>query len=93
MIKLAYKPLSWILGALSGVLAGKVFERVWIHVDKYDAAPAPTLKDAGWRKVLLAAALDGAIYAVVKAAVSRGGAAGVEKATGIWPGEVELEAA
>jgi len=93
MIKALYKPLSWLLGALSGVLAGKVFERVWKHLDDTAAPPAPTVKEAGWRKALLAAALDAAIYAVVKAAATRGGAAAVEKATGTWPGEIEAEAA
>jgi Protein of unknown function (DUF4235) len=36
---------------------------------------------------MLAAALQGAIAAVVKAAVDRGAATGVQKATGVWPGD------
>ncbi len=38
-----------------------------------------------WGEVLTAAALQGAIFAVVKAAVDRGGAAGVRRLTGEWP--------
>jgi hypothetical protein len=34
-----------------------------------------------------AAALQGAIFAFVKAAVDRGGAEGFRKMTGVWPGE------
>ena len=40
----------------------------------------------GRPEVLAAAALQGAIFAVVKAAVDRGGAVGVQKLTGEWPG-------
>jgi hypothetical protein len=50
---------------------------------------APKATDArhGWGEVLAAAALQGAIYALVKAAVDRGAAEGTRKLTGIWPGE------
>ena len=37
--------------------------------------------------MLLAATLQGAIFAVVKAALDRGAATGVEKVTGVWPGD------
>jgi uncharacterized protein DUF4235 len=36
---------------------------------------------------LPAAALQGAVYGVVKAAVRRGAAEGTHKVTGAWPGE------
>jgi uncharacterized protein DUF4235 len=92
VIKFLYKPVSMLLSALSGVLAGKVFEKAWKHLGDREA-PSPTQKEAGWRDVLLSAALSGVIYAVVQAAISRGGAVGMEKATGVWPGEVAGEAA
>ena len=38
-----------------------------------------------WTEVLLAAALQGAIFALVRAAVDRAGAAGVGHAVGDWP--------
>jgi len=50
-----------------------------------DEAPHATSKDYGWGEVLAAAALQGAIFAVVKAAIDRGGAEGVRKLTGDWP--------
>ena len=36
---------------------------------------------------MLAAALQGAIFAVIKAAVDRGAAEGTHKVTGVWPGD------
>jgi hypothetical protein len=41
----------------------------------------------GYGEVLLAAALQGAIFAFVKAALDRGAAVATRKVTGFWPGE------
>jgi predicted metal-dependent enzyme (double-stranded beta helix superfamily) len=87
MIKLLYKPVSMLVSVLGGVLAGAVFKRVWKITAREDDAPKATDAQRGWREVLLAAAVQGAIFAVVKAAVDRSAAAGTRKLTGIWPGE------
>jgi Protein of unknown function (DUF4235) len=87
MIKLLYKPVSMLASLTSAVLAGVIFNRVWKITAREDDAPKATDARRGWRKVLLAAALQGAIFAVVKAAVDRGSAAGTRKLTGVWPGE------
>jgi len=86
MKKLLYKPLSLAFGVAGGILAGIVFKQVWKVVAGEDDAPDATSEDYGWGEVLTAAALQGAIFAVVKAAVDRGGAQGVRKLTGEWPG-------
>jgi hypothetical protein len=85
MKKVLYKPLSLAFGVAGGVLAGMVFKQVWKVVAGEDDAPEATSQDYGWGEVLTAAALQGAIFAVVKAAVDRGGAQGVRKLTGEWP--------
>jgi predicted metal-dependent enzyme (double-stranded beta helix superfamily) len=87
MIKLLYKPFSMLVSVLGGVLAGAVFKRVWKLAAGEDEAPNATDAQRGWREVLLAATLQGAIFALVKAAVDRGAAEGVRKFTGTWPGE------
>ena len=50
-----------------------------------DDAPNATDEDRGWGEVLTAAALQGAIFAAVKAAVDRAGATGMRRVTGRWP--------
>ncbi|MFI9583577.1 DUF4235 domain-containing protein [Streptomyces sp. NPDC052236] len=85
MGKLLYKPFGLLFGALGGVLAGAVFKQVWKAVGGEEEAPSATDEERSWREVLPAAALQGAIFAVVKAAVDRGGAAGVRRLTGTWP--------
>lgn len=85
--KLAYKPLGIGFGMLGGAIAGVVFKQVWRRVAGEDDAPGATEQEYAWKEVLLAAALQGAIYAVVKAAIDRGGATTWQKLTGTWPGD------
>jgi predicted metal-dependent enzyme (double-stranded beta helix superfamily) len=83
--KVLYKPLSLGFGILGGILAGMVFKQVWKLATGDDDAPDATDQDKGWAEVLSAAAAQGAVFALVKAAVDRGGAEGVRKLTGTWP--------
>jgi hypothetical protein len=84
--KVAYKPVGLALGALSGMAAGALFKQAWKMIGDDQDAPDATDEDRGWREVLIAAALQGAIFAGVKAAVDRGGAAAARRLTGTWPG-------
>jgi Protein of unknown function (DUF4235) len=83
--KVAYKPVGILMGVAAGALAGMVFKQVWKLAAGDGDAPNATDEDRGWGEILAAAALQGAIFAIVKAAVDRGGAAGVRKLTGDWP--------
>jgi hypothetical protein len=84
-VKVAYKPVGMLLGAGAGLISGLIFKQVWKVAGRDDDAPNATDEDRGWTEILLAAAIQGAIFAVVKAAVDRAGATGVSKATGQWP--------
>jgi predicted metal-dependent enzyme (double-stranded beta helix superfamily) len=84
-VKLTYKPVGMLLGAGAGVISGMIFKQVWKLAGHDDDAPNATDRDRSWTEILLAAAIQGAIFAVVKAAVDRAGAAGVQKATGQRP--------
>ncbi|MFG3023566.1 DUF4235 domain-containing protein [Streptomyces sp. NPDC048254] len=84
--KIAYKPVGLALGAVSGVVAGAAFKQAWKMLGHDDDAPDATDEDRTWSEVLLAAVLQGAIFAGVKAAVDRGGAAATRRLTGTWPG-------
>ncbi|GGO90216.1 DUF4235 domain-containing protein [Wenjunlia tyrosinilytica] len=84
--KLVYKPVGLALGAFSGLVAGALFKRVWKAVAHEQDTPDSMDENRAWREILLAAALQGAIFAVVKAAADRGGATAVRRLTGTWPG-------
>jgi hypothetical protein len=83
---LLYRPLGLASGMAGGMLAGAIFKQVWKRAAGEDDAPRPTDESRGWREILVAAAVQGAIFAVVKAAVDRGSATGFRRLTGEWPG-------
>ncbi|MFD9502874.1 DUF4235 domain-containing protein [Streptomyces sp. NPDC060035] len=84
--KIAYKPVGLALGAASGMIAGAAFRQAWKIIEGKDDAPDATDEDRSWQQILLAAALQGAIFAVVKATVDRSGAVATRRLTGSWPG-------
>jgi predicted metal-dependent enzyme (double-stranded beta helix superfamily) len=84
--KLVYRPVGWLAGAAAGVLAGVLFKQVWRLASGDEDAPEALDEHRGWGEVLAAAALQGAIFAIVKAAVDRASATGVRRVTGTWPG-------
>ena len=87
MIKLLYKLVNLSASTLGGLLAGLIFKRVWKIIGRGDDAPKPTDERPGWGEILLAATLQGAIFAVVKAAFDRGAAEAARTLLGIWPGD------
>nr|SBP00183.1 putative integral membrane protein [Nonomuraea gerenzanensis] len=62
------------MGLLGGVLASALFKRAWKFASGQDDAPDADDLERGWTEVLVAAALQGAIFGLVKAAVHRTGA-------------------
>ncbi|GAA3020129.1 DUF4235 domain-containing protein [Streptomyces fulvorobeus] len=84
--KIAYKPVGLVLGVTGGMIAGAAFKQAWKMIAHEDDAPDATDEHRTWQEVLIAAALQGAIFAVVKAAVDRSGAATTRRLTGTWPG-------
>ena len=87
MIKLMYKPFSIVAGVLGGIVAGAIFKQTWKLVAHEEDAPESDDVQRGWGEVLVAATVQGAIFALVKAAVDRGAAEATLKLTGIWPGK------
>jgi uncharacterized protein DUF4235 len=87
MLRLLYRPLGLLFGILGGLLANALFGALWKRMTGDADAPNSTDADRGWREVLTAATVQGAVFGLVKAAVDRGGATGFRKATGEWPGD------
>ena len=84
MIKLFVQAGEHAGSVLGGIFAGAIFKKVWKITAGEDDVPKATDARRGWREVLLAATLQGAIFA----AVDRPGAAeGTRQLTGVWPGD------
>ena len=87
MAKALYTPVSIVFSVLGGILAGAVFKQIWKRISGEEESPKALESEYGWKEILPAAALQGAIFALVKAVVQRGGAQGVRRLTGYWPGD------
>jgi hypothetical protein len=87
MNKLMYKALGIVVGLLASMLAGAIFKKAWKFTPGPDEAPEATDERRGWGEILLAAAVQGVIFALIKAVFERVTAEGVRHVTGEWPGE------
>jgi hypothetical protein len=77
--KVAYKPFGLAFGLIGGLLAGKVFGVVWKKISGEEETPQPLSDDYSTREVLFAAAIQGAIFGLIKAGIDRYGMKGVRR--------------
>lgn len=84
--KIAYRPMGLAPGALSGMIAGAALKQTWKLIEGEGDAPDALDEDRPRRQILIAAAVQGAIFSVVKATVERSGAQATRRLTGTWPG-------
>ena len=79
-------PMQIAVSVAGGLLAGKVFTEVWQRMSPSDQEP-PDPKDLNRpaREAITAAALQGLIFGLVRAAVDRAGAHGYRAVTNHSP--------
>ncbi|MGO1286418.1 DUF4235 domain-containing protein [Brachybacterium sp. JB7] len=87
--KLLYRPIGLVSGVASGAVAGILFKQIWKLASPSSSEDTPKALESEFplRQIVLAAAVQGAIYATVKALVDRGGARAFERVFGEWPGD------
>lgn len=86
--KLMYRPVGMVTSMLAAYLASLLFRQVWERVRRGDhpAPPGPLESESDLKEIVLAAVLQGAIFAGVRAVIDRQGAKVFQRATGEWPG-------
>jgi len=92
-VKLVNKALGMLVGIVGGMVAKALFKKIWKVTTGEDEAPKPTDARRTWLEILLAAALQGAIFAVVKAALARATAQGTGSLTDDGPADAAGEEA
>lgn len=86
--KILYRPVGIVSSIAGGLIASLVFKQIWKRVSAgEDADPPGALQsEYSFKEIMIAAVLQGAIYAAVKAVIQRQGAKGFQRVTGEWPG-------
>jgi hypothetical protein len=86
--KVLYRPVGLTGSILGGLLAGIVFKQVWRRATPGDRSDPPKALESEYdlKEILIAATIQGAIYALVKTLIDRGGARAFQRWTGEWPG-------
>lgn len=69
--ELTYRLLSLGTGILGGALAGGIISRIWGVFSDRGELPEPTALNVHLREVLVAGAVQGVVFGVVKAALGR----------------------
>lgn len=87
MSKILHKSFGLMVSLVGGMVAGALFKQVWRIAAREQDTPSATDARRGWPEILAAAALEGAIFAVVKATLHRGTAAATRQLTDSWPGD------
>ena len=90
MAKLLFTPVSILAGLAAGALSRKLFDQIWGLVDE-DEPPESKHREVPWAKMLVAAAIQGAIFRGVKAATDHYSRQAFARTTGTWPGEERPE--
>jgi hypothetical protein len=85
MNKLTFKLFSAIVGVAAGLVARRLFTHSWAALAGEDNKPQPTDREADWGEIIVAAALEGALFAAVRAFMDRASAVAFARSTGSWP--------
>jgi hypothetical protein len=80
-----FKPFGIVVGLLAGVVASKLFERLWSVIDDQQA-PEPKYREIPLAKLVVALLLQGAISRLVRGMTDHGLRHGFARLTGEWPG-------
>ena len=91
MGKLAFLPVSIGGGLLAGLIAKKLFAVAWGLIDDQEA-PKPEHRDVHPGKLLIALALEGAIFSLIRGIVNHGSRHAYTHLTGSWPGDEQPDA-
>jgi hypothetical protein len=88
--RLLFAPFSIAAGLLAGFLGKKLFDQIWGAFDK-EEPPEAKHRDISVTKMILALAIQGAIFRAVRGALDHYARRFFARTTGSWPGKEEPE--
>jgi hypothetical protein len=91
-MKFLFMPVSITAGLVAGFLSKKIFDGVWRLVDD-EEAPEPEHKEISVVRMVLALAIEGAVFRAVRGVVDHQARKAFYNLTGSWPGDEAPEQA
>jgi hypothetical protein len=89
-MKFLFIPVSVVGGLIAGAIGKKLFDVTWGMIAEEEPPESEHMR-ISVPKMLLAAAIQGALFRVTKEAVDHASRRAFMRATGSWPGEEEPE--
>jgi Protein of unknown function (DUF4235) len=86
MAKVLFIPISITAGLLAGAVGKKLFNGLWGTIADEDP-PDSKHRDISWGLLIVAGAIQGAIFRAVKEATDHALRRAFYRTTGTWPGE------
>jgi hypothetical protein len=86
MAKVLFIPVSIVGGLIAGSISRKILDQIWGLFDE-EEPPDSKHRDIDWGKLLIAAAIQGAIFRAMKEASDHYSRRAFYRTTGTWPGE------
>ena len=90
-MKFLFLPFSILAGIVAGAMSKKLFEAIWGAIDDQEP-PSSEHRDIDLAKMLIAEALQGAIFRVTRKLVDHEARRAFAGTVGTWPGEERPEA-
>jgi hypothetical protein len=89
-MKIAFVPISVLGGILAGFIGQKAFDAIWGRVDDQEP-PQPEHREVSLAKLVVALAIEGAIFRLAKGLFDHASRRSFARVTGAWPGEERPE--
>jgi hypothetical protein len=89
-VRFLFMPFSILSGLVAGFIGKKLFDGIWGAFDDEEPPESKHL-EISWMKLLLAGAIQGAIFRAVREATDHGTRRAFMRMTGTWPGEERPE--
>lgn len=85
-MRFLFAPFGILSGLIAGKIAQRVFTAVWERIEHREA-PEPAQRDVSWGKLIASLLLEGAIARGARGAADRGARTAFYRTTGAWPGD------